>query len=108
MWQGQFNTLSLLTVQMQIQYHCGHKVQDSENITKHLKAIAAGMRRTNMQAQPDSCNTNKETGSWKNLSRMDCSNDIISAFKKRVVLFKHSLEHTAYQKLICSESVGHS
>lgn len=35
--------LSLLTVQMQIQYHCGHKVQDSVNITKHLKAIAAGM-----------------------------------------------------------------
>lgn len=44
MWQGQFNTLSLLTVQMQIQYHCGHKV-DSENITKHLKATAAGMGR---------------------------------------------------------------
>lgn len=37
--------LSLLTVQMQIQYHCGHKVQDSVNITKHLKAIAAGMGR---------------------------------------------------------------
>lgn len=42
MWQGQFNTLSLLTVQMQIQYHCGHKVQDSGSVTKHLKAIAAG------------------------------------------------------------------
>lgn len=43
MWQGQFNTLSLLTVQKLIQYHCGHKVQDSENITKLLEAIAAMM-----------------------------------------------------------------
>lgn len=43
MWQGQFNILSLLTVQKQIQYHCGHKVQDSENITKLLEAIAAMM-----------------------------------------------------------------
>lgn len=43
MWQSQFNTLSLLTVQKQIQYHCGHKVQDSENITKLLEAIAAMM-----------------------------------------------------------------
>lgn len=42
-WQGQFNILSLLTVQKQIQYHCGHKVQDSENITKLLEAIAAMM-----------------------------------------------------------------
>lgn len=42
MWQEQFNTSYLLIVQMQIQYHCGHKVQDSENI-KHLKAVAAGV-----------------------------------------------------------------
>lgn len=41
MWQGQFNIFSLLTVQKQIQYHCIHKVQDSENTTKHLEAIAA-------------------------------------------------------------------
>lgn len=37
--------LSLLTVQMEIQYHCEHKVRDSENITKHWKAIAAAMGR---------------------------------------------------------------
>jgi len=37
--------LSLLPVQMQIQYHCGHKVQASENITKHVKATAAGIGR---------------------------------------------------------------
>lgn len=43
MWHCQFNTLSLLTMQKQIQYHCGHEVQDSENITKHLEAIAAKM-----------------------------------------------------------------
>lgn len=43
MWQDQFNSFYLLTVQMQIKYHCGHKVHDSENITKHLEAIAAGM-----------------------------------------------------------------
>lgn len=35
--------LSLLTVQIQIQYHCGHKVQDSENTAKPMKATAAGM-----------------------------------------------------------------
>lgn len=28
---------------MQIQYHCGHKVQDSENTAKPMKATAAGM-----------------------------------------------------------------
>lgn len=37
--------LSLLTVQMEIQYHCEHKIRDSENVTKHLKAIAAAMGR---------------------------------------------------------------
>lgn len=38
--------------------------------------------------------------------QMDCSNDIILAKKKKkkAVLFKHSLEHTAYQELISSES----
>lgn len=61
MWQGQFNTLSLLTVQKQIQYHCGHKVQDSENITKLLEAIAAMMEEKE-HAWPDSCNENEETG----------------------------------------------
>lgn len=42
MWQDQVSTFYLPTVQIQVQYHCGHKVQDSENITKHLKAMAAG------------------------------------------------------------------
>lgn len=43
MWQDQFSTSYLLTVQIQIQYRCRHKAQDAENITKHLKAIAAGV-----------------------------------------------------------------
>lgn len=44
------------------------------------------------------------------MSQMACSNDNILAFKKkkRAVLFKHSWEHTAYQKLISSGSVGHN
>ena len=45
------------------------------------------------------------------MSQMACSNDNILALKKkkkRAVLFKHSWEHTAYQKLICSGSVGHN
>lgn len=42
MWQDQVSTFYLPTVQIQVQYHCGHKVQDSENITKHLKTMAAG------------------------------------------------------------------
>lgn len=42
MWQYQVSTFYLPTVQMQVQYHCGHKVQDAENITKHVKATAAG------------------------------------------------------------------
>lgn len=37
--------LSLKPVQMQIQYHCGHKVRASESITKQVKATAAGMGR---------------------------------------------------------------
>lgn len=49
MWQGQFNTLSLLPVQKQIQYRRGHKAQDSENITKHWEALAARMEGSNMQ-----------------------------------------------------------
>lgn len=45
----------------------------------------------------------------KNLSQMDCSNDIILAKKKKkekAVSVKHSLEHTAYQEFISSESEG--
>lgn len=50
MWQYQVSTFYLPTVQMQVQYHCGHKVQDAENITKHVKATAAGGEVTNMPA----------------------------------------------------------
>lgn len=46
----------------------------------------------------------------KNLSQMDCSNDIILAKKKKekAVSVKHSLEHTAYQEFISSESEGNN
>lgn len=42
---------------------------------------------------------------------MDCNKWYhFSIMKKnrRAVLLKHSLEHTPYQKLTCSESVGHN
>lgn len=45
----------------------------------------------------------------KNLSQMDCSNDIILAKrKKKKSSLKHSLEHTAYQEIISSESEGNN
>lgn len=47
---GQFNTFSLLTVQMQIQYRCGHKVQDWETPPSPGKPQQQGWKRTNMQA----------------------------------------------------------
>lgn len=40
---------------------------------------------------------------------MDCSNDIILAKrKKKKSSLKHSLEHTAYQEIISSESEGNN
>lgn len=45
----------------------------------------------------------------KNLSQMDCSNDIILAKKKKEkVSVKHSLEHTASQEFMSSESEGNN
>lgn len=108
MWQDQVSTFYLLTVQMQVQYHCGHKVQDSENITKHVKATAAGVGGvgggvTNMPAhQVLSTKTRKLTFRkicHKNTAVMTS----FLAWKKRAILFKHCLNksfNTVYQKFI--------
>lgn len=98
MWQGQFNT-SLLTVQMQIQYHCGHKVQDSENVAEHLKAIAGGMEE-NSHASTTRFSL-QITGSWKNLSVMTFyhSNQGCS--------YLNILSNTQLMRNFCSESVVH-
>lgn len=45
------------------------------------------------------------------MSQMACSNDITLGLRGRggrAILLKHSWEHTAYQKLICSESAEHN
>lgn len=83
MWQDQVSTFYLPTVQMQVQYHCGHQVQDSESITKHVKATAAGGEVTNMPAHQVLSIKMRELTFRKNLSQKYCSNDIIFSIKKR-------------------------
>lgn len=68
-----------------------------------------------MQAHPILSMKIRKLAFGKNLSQMDCSNDIILATKKKkkkkkekAVSVKHSLEHTAYQEFISSESEGNN
>lgn len=53
-WQGQCNTSDLYWLQMQIQYHCRHKVHNSEDLTKHAKPQLRGWESADMRAQPAS------------------------------------------------------
>lgn len=98
MQQGQFNTLSLLTVQKQIQYHRGHKVQDSENITKHLEALEQRWKRSNMQEQILAMQMKRLAFGKKICHKGICSNDIFSIKNKsshsQTFLRTHNLART--------------
>lgn len=104
MWQDQVSTFYLPTVQMQVQYHCGHKVQDSESITKHVKATAAGGEVTNMPAHQVLSIKMRELTFRKICHKNTAVMTSFLALKKeKAILFKHCLNksfNTVYQKFI--------
>lgn len=106
-WRGQFSTwVSLLPAQVQIQYHCGREAQAPENTSKAPGSRSSRDGKVLPCKHNQIVSENKEMTFGRICHKWTAMNGIILALwgeEKRAVLLEHSLEHTLYQKRICSE-----